>query len=42
LVTRGTWDGQPVLKDGATYCLEPQAIQTVLLPQEYTFKEITD
>jgi hypothetical protein len=42
VVTRGTWNGQPVLKAGASYCLEPQAIQTLLLPRGYTFKEVVD
>jgi len=42
VVTRGTWDGQLVLKEGAFYCLEPQSIETVLLPDGYTFKEVAD
>ena len=42
VVTDGTWDGHPVLKEGMIFCLEPQAIETVLLPQRYTFKEVAD
>ena len=42
VVTRGTLNGQPVLKTGARYCLEPQSIQTFLLPQEYMFKEVAN
>ena len=42
VVTRGTWNGQPALKEGAFYCLEPQSIETVLLPDGYTFKEVAD
>jgi hypothetical protein len=42
VVTGGTWDGHPVLKEGMTFCLEPQSIETVLLPQRYTFKEVAD
>ena len=42
VVTRGTLNGQLVLKTGARYCLEPQSIQTFLLPQEYMFKEVAN